>query len=74
VSVGWVCSGRVAPGGNDAALAAGRPYAPELGCEEELSRLPDIVTRGGGAGAQRSVFAIAGMASVIADLMRRTAA
>jgi carboxylate-amine ligase len=47
-------------------------WARELGCVEELARLPDILERGGGAGMQRSTYEIAGIDAVLRDLVQRT--
>jgi carboxylate-amine ligase len=47
-------------------------WAGELGCVEELARLPDLLERGGGAGMQRSSYEIAGIDAVLRDLLHRT--
>jgi carboxylate-amine ligase len=67
--------GRLRPVGDllDEALERARGYADELGCAEELGRLPGLVDRGGGAGRQRSVYEIAGMDALLRELARMTA-
>jgi carboxylate-amine ligase len=67
--------GRLRPVGDllDEALERARGYADELGCAEELDRLPGVVDRGGGAGRQRSVYEIAGMEALLRELARMTA-
>ena len=52
-------------------LAAG--YADELDCQEQLAALPALLARGGGAGWQREIQAIAGMDSLLRELTERTA-
>jgi carboxylate-amine ligase len=47
-------------------------WAGELGCVDELARLPDLLERGGGAGMQRSSYEIAGIDAVLRDLLHRT--
>jgi carboxylate-amine ligase len=54
------------------ALALARGHAAELGCAEELERLPGLLARGGGAGHQRSAYAIAGMDNLLRELTRLT--
>lgn len=54
------------------ALARAGPWAAELGCEAQLADLPDLVSRGGGAGAQRAVHALAGIDANTRDLTRQT--
>jgi carboxylate-amine ligase len=49
-------------------------HARELGCEAELERLPALLSRGGGAGRQRSAFEIAGMDGLLRDMTELTAA
>jgi carboxylate-amine ligase len=49
-------------------------HARELGCEAELKRLPALLSRGGGAGRQRSAFEIAGMDGLLRDMTELTAA
>jgi carboxylate-amine ligase len=56
----------------DALGRAGR-WAPELGCAEELSTLPELLGRGGGAGAQRGIHAIAGIDALARELTAQTA-
>ena len=56
------------------ALALAHPYASELGCEQELALLPELATRGGGAGRQRRFYEIAGMDALLRDLTALTAA
>ncbi len=48
-------------------------HAGELGCEEEIARLPDLLRRGGGAGMQRRCYEIAGLDAVLRELLRMTA-
>jgi glutamate---cysteine ligase / carboxylate-amine ligase len=50
-----------------------RGHARELGCEDELDATRRLVERGGGAGRQRDVHAIGGMAALLRDLVGRTA-
>jgi glutamate---cysteine ligase / carboxylate-amine ligase len=57
-----------------AALVSARSHAAELGCEEELALLSNLVRRGGGAGRQRSLHEIAGMDTLLRELTRETAA
>ena len=54
------------------ALGRATPWARELGCAEELAELPGLLARGGGAGMQRSTYAIAGIDAVLRDLVERT--
>jgi glutamate---cysteine ligase / carboxylate-amine ligase len=56
------------------ALATARTRAGELGCEEELGGLPSLLARGGGAGAQRATYEIAGMGGLLRELTRLTGA
>jgi glutamate---cysteine ligase / carboxylate-amine ligase len=56
------------------ALALARGHAAQLGCAEELERLPALLERGGGAGYQRSAYAIAGMDNLLRELTRLTGA
>ena len=56
------------------ALDLARTHAAELGCAEELERLPALLARGGGAGHQRSAYAIAGMDNLLRELTNRTGA
>jgi len=55
------------------ALAEAEPHAGELGCEEELARLPALLDSGGGAGRQRAAFAAGGMDGLLAQLTSWTA-
>ena len=57
----------------DEALTRAGAYASELQCEAELSALPDLVVRGGGAGRQRGVYEIAGMDALVRELSTVTA-
>ena len=52
-------------------LCAG--VAPRLGCAAELSGLPALRQAGGGAGRQRAVCEIAGMDSLLRELVTQTA-
>jgi glutamate---cysteine ligase / carboxylate-amine ligase len=56
------------------ALAIAGGHAAQLGCAEELERLPALLERGGGAGYQRSAYAIAGMDNLLRELTRLTGA
>ena len=56
------------------ALALARPCAEELGCLEELLRIPALVGEGGGAGLQRRDHDRGGMAAVLDGLLERTRA
>jgi glutamate---cysteine ligase / carboxylate-amine ligase len=58
----------------DETLARVEPQAHELGCAEELARLPDLLRRGGGAGAQRAIFSSVGMEGLVQRLAQLTAA
>jgi carboxylate-amine ligase len=49
-------------------------WAHELGCAEELARLPELLRRGGGAGMQRATYEIAGIDAVLRELLNLTAA
>lgn len=55
-----------------AALVRAREHAADLGCEKELGGLAALVERGGGAGRQRDVHAIAGIDAVLRELLRLT--
>jgi carboxylate-amine ligase len=55
------------------ALTRAAGWAGELGCADELRALPDLVARGGGAGAQRSTYELAGIDAVARVLTERTA-
>jgi carboxylate-amine ligase len=54
-------------------LARVENRARELGCVEELALLPELVRRGGGAGAQRATYEIAGIDAVVRQLTELTA-
>jgi len=56
------------------ALELARIPAAELGCERELEALPALLARGGGAGRQRSAYAIAGMDFLLREMTRITCA
>jgi glutamate---cysteine ligase / carboxylate-amine ligase len=56
------------------ALARVEHRARELRCVEELALLPDLLRRGGGAGAQRATYEIAGIDAVVRQLTELTAA
>jgi glutamate---cysteine ligase / carboxylate-amine ligase len=58
----------------DDALARVESRAHELGCVEELTLLPELVRRGGGAGAQRATHEIAGIDALVRQLTELTAA
>jgi carboxylate-amine ligase len=48
----------------DSALERAGRWASELRCENELAGLPAIIAKGGGAGAQRAVYEVAGIDAV----------
>jgi glutamate---cysteine ligase / carboxylate-amine ligase len=54
------------------AMGRADAWARELGCVEELARLPALLQRGGGAGMQRATYEIAGIDAVLRDLLQRT--
>jgi gamma-glutamyl:cysteine ligase YbdK (ATP-grasp superfamily) len=54
------------------ALARVGRWADELDCADELAGLHDLVARGGGAGAQRAVYEIAGIDAVLRELVDLT--
>jgi carboxylate-amine ligase len=54
------------------ALELTREDAEQLGCAEQLARLPQLVARGGGAGAQRDIHAIGGMDALLRELTALT--
>jgi glutamate---cysteine ligase / carboxylate-amine ligase len=56
------------------AMERAAAHASELGCEEEIERLPDLLRRGGGAGMQRRCYEIAGLDAVLRELISVTAA
>ncbi|MBV9604457.1 MAG: YbdK family carboxylate-amine ligase [Solirubrobacterales bacterium] len=56
----------------DDAVARASRWAGELGCSDELDGLRDLVARGGGAGAQREVYEIAGIDAVARRLVEPT--
>ncbi|MBV9917678.1 MAG: YbdK family carboxylate-amine ligase [Solirubrobacterales bacterium] len=56
------------------AVARVEPWADELGCQSELAALPDLLERGGGAGAQRAIFEVAGIEAVARELTAASAA
>jgi carboxylate-amine ligase len=57
----------------DETLECVADLAGELGCREEIARVPDLLRRGGGAGMQREQYGIAGLDAVLRELMRVTA-
>lgn len=57
----------------EAALSRIDSRARELGCDEDLARLPDLLQRGGGAGLQRATYEIAGINAVVRQLIELTA-
>jgi carboxylate-amine ligase len=57
----------------DDALALARNHAGELGCADQLELLPRLLERGGGAGRQRAIHAIAGMEALLRELAETTA-
>ncbi|MBV8216976.1 MAG: YbdK family carboxylate-amine ligase [Solirubrobacterales bacterium] len=54
------------------ALERANAWAGELGCADELARLPELLQRGGGAGMQRATYEIAGIDAVLRELVQRT--
>jgi carboxylate-amine ligase len=56
------------------ALRIARPCAEELGCLDELLRIPALVGEGGGAGLQRRDHERGGMPAVLGGLLERTRA
>jgi glutamate---cysteine ligase / carboxylate-amine ligase len=58
----------------DETLARVEPRAHALGCAEELALLPELLRRGGGAGAQRAIFTSVGMEGLVQRLAQLTAA
>ncbi len=56
----------------DDALASVHGQAQALGCAEELGGLSALVESGGGAGAQRAVYEIAGIDAVVRRLLELT--
>jgi carboxylate-amine ligase len=57
----------------DETLECVADLAGELGCREEIARVPDLLRRGGGAGMQRAQYGIAGLDAVLRELIRVTA-
>jgi glutamate---cysteine ligase / carboxylate-amine ligase len=57
----------------DEALALAGVHAHELGCEAELSLVPGLLDRRGGAGRQRRFYEIAGMDALLRELTQLTA-
>lgn len=55
------------------ALARAQRHAEELTCSSELARLPELLAQGGGAGAQRAAYEIAGIDAVLRQLTGLTA-
>ncbi len=53
----------------DRALELAGPYASELGCQAELGLLPELIAAGGGAGRQLRRYRVAGIDSVLAELL-----
>jgi gamma-glutamyl:cysteine ligase YbdK (ATP-grasp superfamily) len=56
----------------DDALGRVAGWAAELGCAEELASLQQLVRSGGGAGAQRAAYEIAGIDAVLRRLTEVT--
>jgi gamma-glutamyl:cysteine ligase YbdK (ATP-grasp superfamily) len=50
-----------------------RPYARELGCEERLVSLDDLIESGGGAGLQRRAHGVGETNEVLRVLMSTAA-
>ena len=57
----------------DAAVASARPHADGLECADQLELLPALLERGGGAGRQRAVHAVAGIDALLREMTRATA-
>ncbi len=57
----------------DDALAVAGDHAGALGCVDELTILPSLLQRGGGAGRQRAACEITGMDGLLRELTRLTA-
>jgi glutamate---cysteine ligase / carboxylate-amine ligase len=57
----------------DAAIELAQPYAGELGCQDQLTGLPGLLSRAGGAGRQRRIYEIAGMDALLRGLTQLTA-
>jgi carboxylate-amine ligase len=49
-------------------MSQARCHAPELGCSHELELVPKLVAGGGGAGAQRRAYDIAGVDALLRSL------
>jgi carboxylate-amine ligase len=66
--------GRLRPVGEllEDALTLARRHAGELGCVDELERLPGLFERGGGAAGQRALYEIAGMDALLRELTKVT--
>jgi glutamate---cysteine ligase / carboxylate-amine ligase len=58
----------------DGALEIARRYSQELGCADQLVGLEALLSRGGGAGLQRSWYEIAGMDGLLRELTQLTGA
>jgi glutamate---cysteine ligase / carboxylate-amine ligase len=58
----------------EAALELAHVHAGELGCADDLDRLPSLLARGGGAGRQRDAYAIAGMDYLLREMTEVTGA
>ncbi len=56
-----------------AAVASARPHADGLECADQLELLPALLERGGGAGRQRAVHAVAGIDALLREMTRATA-
>jgi glutamate---cysteine ligase / carboxylate-amine ligase len=54
------------------AMARASAHAGELGCTQQLAGLWDLLARGGGAGAQRDAYAIAGIDAAVRQLTELT--
>jgi carboxylate-amine ligase len=57
----------------EAALGQAQPHARELNCERAVARIPALVAAGGAAGRQRAVYELAGLDSLLRDLIATTA-
>ena len=57
----------------ESALQQAERHAQELNCERAVARIPALVAAGGGAGRQRAVYDLAGLDSLLRDLIATTA-
>jgi len=57
----------------EAALERAQRYGKDCECAQAVARIPALVAAGGGAGRQRAVYELAGLDSLLRDLMATTA-